>query len=162
AGALGGLTIRTHGDLHLGQVLVVQDDAYIIDFEGEPARSLEERRRKTSPLRDVAGVLRSFDYAAHMARTSVTVDEVATEWREAIVTRFESMVHLVFVAAYKDATLQLCKNWATQSDWDSLIDLFLIEKAAYEIAYEKSHRPDWVNVPLRGLSALAERLCQTP
>ncbi|MDX9875222.1 MAG: putative maltokinase, partial [Spongiibacteraceae bacterium] len=162
AGALGGLTIRTHGDLHLGQVLVVQDDAYIIDFEGEPARSLEERRRKTSPLRDVAGVLRSFDYAAHMARTSVTVDEVATEWREAIVTRFESMVHLVFVAAYKDATLQLCENWATQSDWDSLIDLFLIEKAAYEIAYEKSHRPDWVNVPLRGLSALAERLCQTP
>ncbi len=138
---------RQHGDYHLGQVLVVEHDFVIIDFEGEPARPLAERRGKQSPLRDVAGMLRSFDYAAHAAVARLTIERpgdraaiepLAREWARAAGGRF--------LAAWREA--------APATPWEgaaALLELFTLEKVLYEVRYELDHRPDWVAVPLRGL-----------
>jgi maltose alpha-D-glucosyltransferase/alpha-amylase len=147
---------RIHGDYHLGQVLVVQTDVMIIDFEGEPTRTLEERTAKTSPLRDVAGMLRSFDYAlwstvrrrlelgADPERTLAGVDA----WRDA--------TQGSFLDAYR-ATMAGAPVHPDDPEAErALLDLFLIQKAAYEVGYELSMRPDWIEIPLRGLLALIE------
>jgi maltose alpha-D-glucosyltransferase/alpha-amylase len=150
--AEGALKTRIHGDFHLGQVLVAQGDAVIVDFEGEPARPLAERRGKTSPMRDIAGLLRSFDYAAAVAMTneaSATATAAPNERRTALLERWQREAAAAFLAAY--ATV-------TPIGAPALLDLFLVEKAAYEIRYEATNRPDWIGVPLRGLSALAARL----
>jgi maltose alpha-D-glucosyltransferase / alpha-amylase len=150
-----GLKTRIHGDYHLGQVLVAQDDVVIIDFEGEPARGLAQRRQKTSPLRDVAGMLRSFDYAAwssidHMqARHEHLAADIrvrALQWRDEAIDDFLSAYWPIAIKAGlipKDARLR-----------DGLLDLFLIQKAAYEIGYEAANRPGWLSIPVRGLLAL--------
>ncbi|WP_020177737.1 maltose alpha-D-glucosyltransferase [Methylopila sp. M107] len=145
---------RIHGDLHLGQILVTQGDAAFIDFEGEPARPLDERRAKASALRDVAGVLRSFDYAAAMVgRSEQTSAHVSGARREDFLERFRGDAERSFLDAYKataaDAGLGVSQE---------LLDMFLIEKAAYEIAYEAANRPAWIDVPLGGLFSLAARL----
>jgi maltose alpha-D-glucosyltransferase/alpha-amylase len=144
---------RYHGDYHLGQVLIVHNDYVIVDFEGEPARSLEERRAKHSPLRDVAGMLRSFDYAAHMAldrvaaahdREHEALEARAHAWRQ----RMEDAFLGAYFAAMSDQPNAPPEEVARQ-----LIRFFTIEKAIYEVRYELGNRPDWVRIPLSGLVA---------
>ncbi|HEX5391945.1 MAG TPA: putative maltokinase, partial [Rhodocyclaceae bacterium] len=142
---------RHHGDFHLGQVLLAQNDFIIIDFEGEPTRPIEQRREKHSPLRDVAGMLRSFDYAARIAlfnldgkheRETGALDKLAEEWRQE--------TEQTFLKSYAERI----DNPALYGDWErsrGLLDLFLLEKALYELRYELSHRSEWVEIPLRGL-----------
>jgi maltose alpha-D-glucosyltransferase / alpha-amylase len=152
---VGTLMTRVHGDFHLGQVLVASGEAYIIDFEGEPAASIEQRRAKTSPLRDVAGLVRSIDYAGAALREGKGVAAVPTDeaQRDTLIGTFRRRATQAFLKDYWPA------RGAPASAADrALLDLFLIEKAAYEIAYEASNRPNWIGVPLAGLSALAARI----
>ena len=154
---VGMIMTRVHGDFHLGQVLVADGDAYIIDFEGEPAAPIAERRAKTSPLRDVAGLLRSIDYvgATFSDRKSVGAMPVDEGRRDQLVSQFRTRVSRAFLRAYKDAT-----RIRADAAGRALLDLFLIEKAAYEIAYEAANRPSWIGVPLAGLARLAGRILQ--
>ena len=138
-----GTKTRIHGDYHLGQVLVAQADIYIIDFEGEPRRSLEERRAKSSPLRDVAGMLRSFDYAAFAALDRVTAKGIESPRAEALAWRWRDRSAARFLEAYAEAT-----DGAGQ---DPLLSLFLAQKAFYEIGYEAANRPAWLSIPVRGV-----------
>jgi maltose alpha-D-glucosyltransferase/alpha-amylase len=144
--------IRIHGDYHLGQVLVAQNDFYIIDFEGEPRRPLAERRAKESPLRDVAGMLRSFDYVALAAVEQLgqahadrgnELQKLALAWRDAVTA--------AYLAAYKDA-ISGCPAYPDDPvAADRLLDLFMLGKAFYEIRYELANRPTWLAIPLRGV-----------
>ncbi|WP_254452642.1 maltose alpha-D-glucosyltransferase [Roseicella sp. DB1501] len=159
--AAGALKTRVHGDFHLGQVLVAQGDAVIVDFEGEPARPLSERRAKGSPLRDVAGLLRSFDYVAHVANSTEGSGASAaapTERRTALIARWQQQSEHAFLEAYHAAEAAAPNPWVPADAEAALLDLFLIEKAAYEIRYEAANRPAWIGVPLRGLASLAERI----
>ena len=152
----GGLSLRVHGDLHLGQVLVIHGDAYLIDFEGEPARPLAERRARHSPYKDVSGVLRSFDYAAAMALNSVQgvdASPAADTARERVAQRYLKDSQQAFLDAYRLATQDLAHGWEAAGE-DAALALFTLEKAAYEVTYEARNRPDWLSVPLRGLAAL--------
>ncbi len=154
------LMTRIHGDFHFGQVLVAQGDAYIIDFEGEPARPLDQRRAKTSPLRDAAGLLRSLDYATVSA---VAVDEdIATpqlrEIRHALLDQFYEGARRAFLECYERAVAVAPQLGLTDERRGPLLDLFLLEKAAYEVQYEASNRPKWLGIPLRGLARIADRL----
>ena len=159
ADALGddlGMLIRVHGDYHLGQVLRTSSgDFSIIDFEGEPSRSLDERREKTSPLRDVAGMLRSFAYAAATLATSVekSLDMPTRELRSA---RWERDVRAAFLSGYletaDDDAPGVLPETPEHVHW--LIALFEAEKAFYELAYELNNRPDWAWIPMRGISKL--------
>lgn len=155
--AVGGLIMRVHGDLHLGQVLVVQGDAYLIDFEGEPARPLDERRGKYSPYKDVSGVLRSFDYAAAMAiRNAQSVDTSlqAQQARQRVAKHYLHDSRHAFIEAYGLATSSLPHAWNDAGGESAALELFSLEKAAYEIVYEAEHRPSWLAVPLHGLYGL--------
>ena len=152
-----GLKTRLHGDLHLQQILVCRDDFLIIDFEGEPQRSLQERRAKHSALRDVAGMLRSFDYARHTAlhqtaRAAIEIERLAPAAR-----RWERQVREAFLRAYREAVVAggLYADPAAFDAAQPLLDLFELEKALYELRYELDNRPDWVAVPLAGIAALA-------
>jgi maltose alpha-D-glucosyltransferase/alpha-amylase len=151
----GSPVTRIHGDFHLGQVLIASGDAYIIDFEGEPARPLAERRGKASPLRDVAGLIRSLDYAAAatLAPNNVTAAAVSDEARRTFVMRLRDSATQAFLRAYRAAAGDL--PGITNDD---LLDFFLIEKAAYEVAYEAANRPAWLPIPLHGLSTLVDRM----
>ena len=145
---------RYHGDLHLGQVLVAQDDFIIVDFEGEPGRSLEERRAKGCVLRDVAGMLRSFSYAAHAAalRREAGVPDPAAGAQA--LARWEREARHHFLEGYAKSAAGLGSVPADGTSLGSLLDLFLIEKALYELRYEAANRPDWIAIPLRGLLEL--------
>jgi maltose alpha-D-glucosyltransferase/alpha-amylase len=149
---IDGLNIRHHGDFHLGQMLIVRDDIFIIDFEGEPRRPLAERRRKAPAARDVAGLIRSIDYSATAAldrALRVAPDEQGRlgaalgEWRDRAVA--------AFLAAYRE-TMAGQPLWpADPQAADGLLNFFLLEKAFYEIEYELAHRPDWLRFPLKGV-----------
>jgi maltokinase len=142
----GGRAIRTHGDYHLGQTLSTPGGWVIIDFEGEPARPLPERRQKRSPLRDVASMLRSFAYAA---------SAVQIQRAERIPEGFEEQARERFLARYfahVDPTLLPAGEAATAS----LLSIFELEKAIYELRYELNHRPDWVVIPVAGIVRLLE------
>ncbi|SHL82089.1 putative maltokinase [Phytopseudomonas punonensis] len=157
----GGIRMRVHGDLHLGQVLVVQGDAYLIDFEGEPTRTLEERRAFYSPLKDVAGMLRSFDYAAAMATRSAQSAEATPEGEQArlhIAELYRSQARTAFNEAYRLAAADLPHAWHDREGEVAALALFCIEKAAYEILYEARYRPDWLEVPVQGLIELSKYL----
>ncbi|HEX4684001.1 MAG TPA: hypothetical protein VH277_14880, partial [Gemmatimonadaceae bacterium] len=150
-----GVRIRVHGDYHLGQVLrTASNDFMIIDFEGEPSRSLEERREKTSPLRDVAGMLRSFAYAA----ASLGMDagkRIDPRTREIRMARWERDVRLAFLEGYLSANDEDSDILPEdQSHIKQLIALFEAEKAFYELAYELNNRPAWAWIPMRGISKL--------
>ncbi len=149
------LMTRIHGDFHLGQVLVAGDDVCIIDFEGEPATSIAARRAKTSPLRDVAGLLRSIDYVAATLseRKGVGAMPVDETRRKELIAQFRRGASTAFLRAYWQAS-PLSNSAATRT----LLDLFLIEKAAYEIGYEAANRPTWIGVPLAGIARIASRL----
>ncbi|MBN3806473.1 maltose alpha-D-glucosyltransferase [Paraburkholderia sp. Ac-20336] len=163
SGAAGALRIRIHGDFHLGQVLVAQGDAYLIDFEGEPARSLEERRQKSSPLRDVAGLMRSLSYASAAAQsTTESAPQQTADRKRALFERFRVQATETFLAEYRAIVEQAPTSLVAPESEQALLDLFLIEKAAYEIRYEAANRPTWLSLPVRGLAALADRLLGTP
>jgi maltose alpha-D-glucosyltransferase / alpha-amylase len=155
---LGTELTRVHGDLHLGQTLVASGEIYIIDFEGEPARTLEERRAKASPLKDVAGVLRSFDYAAAMVqrKSRESHAHLPDSRRDGFLAAFIERAGAAFLGSYRAVA-----GTATDAASAALLDLFLIEKAAYEVVYESANRPGWLDVPLHGLARLADRLVGT-
>jgi maltose alpha-D-glucosyltransferase/alpha-amylase len=161
---VGSLRTRIHGDLHLGQVLVVQNDAYIIDFEGEPARPLHQRRMKSSGLRDVAGILRSFDYATAAAASAPGTNALspqAAERHGVLLEQFREQAGRVFLAAYRGTLENAVNPWVRSTAETPLLDLFLIEKAAYEVRYEVANRPAWLRIPLRGLHDIVARLLVT-
>lgn len=140
---------RHHGDYHLGQVLVVGDDFQIIDFEGEPTRPVAERREKRCPLRDVAGMLRSFDYAARSALAGVEEERYgeAEEWIEG----WERRTREAFMEGYA-AGAAGCVSYPEEPErLRALVDLFTVEKALYEIRYELENRPEWVGIPIEGI-----------
>jgi maltose alpha-D-glucosyltransferase / alpha-amylase len=151
-----GTRIRTHGDYHLGQVLVSSNDVVIIDFEGEPARELDERRRKHSPLRDVAGMLRSFDYARYAALRQVGHTEADVERLQPAANAAEARLRRTFLDGYRAVAIAhgLAGEAAALDGEAPLLRLFEIEKAFYELRYELNNRPDWVAVPLAGLTRL--------
>ena len=142
---------RTHGDYHLGQVLNTGADFVIIDFEGEPAKSLAERRRKRSPLRDVAGMLRSFHYAAHSALATFTEQRAALEPHA---ERWHKQARAAFLDAWIETTQGAVFVPAESADFTRLLDAFLLEKALYEVAYELNNRPAWLGIPLRGVAQI--------
>jgi maltose alpha-D-glucosyltransferase/alpha-amylase len=192
AGLMAGTErIRIHGDFHLGQVLIAQNDVYLIDFEGEPTRPLIERRNKTSPWRDVAGLLRSFDYAAAVFAASESTDRPHVDAEDGLegeplavpasatllqhradrLDQFRQNASDAFLSAYHTAAAQAvgpppregsAGNAApapeVQARNDALLALALIEKAAYELDYEISHRPDWAWIPLAGLARVCASL----
>jgi maltose alpha-D-glucosyltransferase/alpha-amylase len=149
---LDACKIRTHGDFHLGQVLIAKDDVFIIDFEGEPNRTIAERRQKAPAARDVAGLVRSIDYsttAAYERALRAAPDESGRLARALGVWRDRSSA--TFVEAYREAMTD-ARLWPQGANEAArLLDFFLIEKALYEIEYELSHRPQWVRVPLAGV-----------
>jgi maltose alpha-D-glucosyltransferase/alpha-amylase len=150
----GLVKTRYHGDLHLGQVLVAQDDFIIVDFEGEPGRPLEERRAKSSVLRDVAGMLRSFSYAAHAAILRRNAGGAPVDGAEALLA-WERDATRHFLEGYGRAAAGLASVPADADSFKATLDLFLLEKALYEMRYEIANRPDWMEIPLRGLMELA-------
>jgi len=150
-----GCAIRCHGDFHLGQVLVTEGDIVIFDFEGEPARPLAERRAKASPLRDVAGMLRSFSYAALTALGAATLTrpedvERLAPWADA----WEIWASSIFLHTYLDTVREAAILPARADDLEALLAVFLLDKALYELGYELNNRPDWVHIPLAGLLRL--------
>ena len=153
-----GLAIRIHGDYHLGQVLrTARDDFMVIDFEGEPARPLAERREKASPLRDVAGMLRSFAYAA--ATLGMEAKSLDMGTRELRVGRWERDTRAAFLRGYLEvADSARTTGGILPSDsahTQSLLRLFELEKAFYELMYELNNRPDWTWIPMRGIARLS-------
>jgi trehalose synthase-fused probable maltokinase len=145
--------IRVHGDYHLGQVLWAEGDFYILDFEGEPARPLDERRRKESALKDVAGMLRSFSYAAYaalFAHSAGRADEFdrVEPWARA----WERWTGAAFLKGYLAVAGAAPFLPADPVQRAALLDLFLLDKALYELNYELNNRPDWARIPLRGLA----------
>ncbi|HKU70385.1 MAG TPA: maltose alpha-D-glucosyltransferase [Burkholderiales bacterium] len=146
---------RHHGDYHLGQVLVRENDFVIIDFEGEPGRSQTERRAKQSPLRDVAGMLRSFDYAQWTALKGAAKSPQDHARLQPLAAEWQTQARHAFLAAYAVAAAPAGSD-AGLADVAGLLRLFELEKALYELRYEINNRPDWVHIPLQGIDALME------
>jgi maltose alpha-D-glucosyltransferase/alpha-amylase len=155
--------IRTHGDFHLGQVLVVRNDYLIVDFEGEPARPLADRRRKSSPLRDVAGMSRSFDYASFTAVRQLAearpaaaprMAQLAEAWRQRAVDGF--------LTAYRSGMRGCAAYPASQAQARPMLAFFVLEKAVYEVSYELANRPSWVDIPLKSVLSILARTVPTP
>ena len=147
--------IRVHGDYHLGQVLWAEDDFYILDFEGEPTRSILERRQKQSPMKDLAGMVRSFGYAAYaglFAHTATRPSEF-----ERLVTwarTWQTWAGAAFLRSYFSTAGQALFVPADPVQRDALLKAFVVDKALYELNYELNNRPDWVRIPLRGVLEL--------
>jgi len=156
-GVPAGALQRIHGDLHLGQVLVVNGDVAIIDFEGEPSKPVAFRRGKGSRMRDVAGMIRSFDYAAAVVRRTSPVSHAHLDEPRvaAFLDRFAEQATRCFLAGYR-------QEIEVSPAEEGLLELFLTEKAAYEIGYEAANRPTWIDVPLSGLARLADTLLARP
>jgi len=152
-----GVRTRVHGDYHLGQVLLVQNDFVITDFEGEPTRTMEERSQKHSPLKDIAGMLRSFDYAMHAALFKFVAGRPdAREAVEAAGRHWQTQTVAAFLDGYEEAARGTgLPNPRTQTK--KLLELFILEKAVYELKYEVDNRPDWVRIPVSGLASVLAR-----
>jgi maltose alpha-D-glucosyltransferase / alpha-amylase len=153
--ATGRLRTRIHGDLHLGQILIAGEDVQIIDFEGEPTKPLELRRRKALPQRDLAGMIRSFDYAASVVERQAkhagggeSVGRAAS-----ILADFRNRAAAALLEGYGEIFGQPISR-----DGMALLELLMLEKAVYEICYEAANRPDWLVVPLKGALEIADRL----
>jgi trehalose synthase-fused probable maltokinase len=153
------LRIRCHGDYHLGQVLWTGQDFLISDFEGEPARPLNERRMKHTPILDVAGMLRSFYYVPYIALSRQQSNFLA----EGVGGRFDPWIRFwygwvssVFLKSYL-GIVQRASFWP-ESQWEFqvLLAAHLLEKTVYEVSYELNHRPEWVKIPIRGLREILE------
>ena len=147
--------IRVHGDYHLGQVLWAEGDFYILDFEGEPARGIAQRREKQSPLKDVAGMLRSFSYAAyaglfaHVSTRSATIAEMEP-WARI----WQTSASASFLKGYFGTVDGAAFIPTEPSQRDLLLQLFMLDKALYELNYELNNRPDWVRIPLTAILGL--------
>jgi maltose alpha-D-glucosyltransferase/alpha-amylase len=151
-----GQLIRIHGDYHLGQVLRTEEDFIILDFEGEPARTLAERRAKYSPLKDVAGMVRSFSYAAYAALFAFAVhapdDGAALEpWADT----WRHWAASAFVSGYR-ATMESSDLVPASDEFSRMLGAFILDKAVYELTYEMNNRPDWIRIPLRGILKLLQ------
>jgi maltose alpha-D-glucosyltransferase / alpha-amylase len=157
SGGAGAVLTRIHGDLHLGQVLVAAGDAVFVDFEGEPLKPLSERRAKHSPLRDIAGMMRSFDYVAGTALRAALVPAggQGREQAETLLASFAARASAAFLRGYGEG-----RGRALTAREKKLLDAFMLERAAYEILYEAENRPDWLAIPVHGFAALAARLAQ--
>ncbi len=154
----GLIKTRIHGDYHLGQVLWGSGDFYIIDFEGEPGRALHERRMRQSPLKDVAGMVRSFNYASQAALTAWRTHHPEDGARLAAWARFwETNVSRIFVEGYRAAAGSAQFVPERLDSFTALCRIYLIEKALYELRYEFNNRPDWLHIPLAGLSELLDK-----
>lgn len=153
---LGLARMRHHGDFHLGQTLRddARDDWVLIDFEGEPLRPLAERRAKHSPLRDVAGMLRSLAYAAETARA-------ADQGRRTWLGGWERDARAAFEEGYLAAARPASFLPADEAAFHRAVAVFEVEKAAYEVVYEANNRPDWIDIPLRGVVAAVRTLRAT-
>jgi maltokinase len=149
-----GLSIRVHGDYHLGQVLRTDTGWYVLDFEGEPARPLEERRRPSSPLKDVGGMLRSLQYASAFAlaerdeHEQVSLAPLADEW--------ERRNRMAFLRGYLGTEGVEALLPAPGPDREAVLAAFELDKAVYEVLYERAFRPDWVKIPLRAVRRLLD------
>jgi maltose alpha-D-glucosyltransferase/alpha-amylase len=152
--------IRFHGDYHLGQVLYTGSDFMIIDFEGEPARPLSERRNKTLALRDVAGMIRSFQYAAYAALFGQVPGSAANADNPEAVERWSafwySSISDVYLKSYFETAGSARFIPQSPDEQRLALDAFLLHKALYEVAYELNNRPDWVRIPLRGILGLIQ------
>jgi maltose alpha-D-glucosyltransferase / alpha-amylase len=153
-----GLRIRCHGDYHLGQVLFTGKDFVIIDFEGEPARPVSERKIKRSPVRDVAGMLRSFNYAAYSALFSLKTSGISGVTDETFLESCANIwyfwIRKAFLRTYLEAAEKAYFLPRNRHEFEILLNIFLQEKAIYELAYELNNRPEWAKIPLQGLKEL--------
>ena len=152
------MRIRHHGDYHLGQVLYTGTDFMIIDFEGEPARPLAERRLKRLALRDVAGMIRSFQYASYAALfgqvPGTAIDPGRDEDVEGWAAFWTAYVSAEYLKGYFEAAGQLAFVPDSEGERRLLLEVFILQKALYEVAYELNNRPAWVRIPLRGILTL--------
>jgi maltose alpha-D-glucosyltransferase / alpha-amylase len=149
------MRIRIHGDYHLGQVLYTGKDFVIIDFEGEPARALGERRLKRSPLRDIAGMVRSFHYAAFSAlHKEVAVRKEDIPLLEPWADLWHQYISGIFLRGYFDTVGKASFIPREPGELEVLNKIFLLEKAVYEVGYELNNRPEWIFVPLKGILTL--------
>ena len=149
---------RCHGDYHLGQVLAAQNEFMIIDFEGEPKRGFAERRRKHTPVRDVAGMVRSIDYAAGAAmRAAADLPSTDRPDFEALCRDWRDRSTAAFLDGYH-ANITGIASWPEdRSEVAGLFELMLLEKVLYEIGYELANRPVWLPIPIQGLIDLLDR-----
>jgi maltose alpha-D-glucosyltransferase / alpha-amylase len=155
AGTLQTQRIRIHGDYHLGQVLRVKTDFVILDFEGEPARPLADRRSKQPPLKDVAGMLRSFSYAAYASLLNYTARHPEDVSRlEPWAQLWERSVVSEFLRSYRHSAEGATFCPVETVDFHALLNIFVLDKAMYEVLYELNSRPAWVRIPLMGITAL--------
>ena len=150
-----GQRIRIHGDYHLGQVLQVKTDYMILDFEGEPARSLAERRGKFSPMKDVAGMVRSLGYAAYSGLIAHTARR-PEDWKslEPWARLWERSTGAEFLRAYRNTVQDAPFLPSSEDGFRRLLAVFLLDKALYELSYELNNRPAWVRIPLIGILSL--------
>lgn len=150
------MKIRIHGDYHLGQILKTEDGFTILDFEGEPARPIEERRAKSVALKDVAGMLRSFDYAAQVALREGGSSE-ANHLGRTMMARWTELAGASFLSGYRETALAGNAPFLPDSATaiERLLQIFQLDKAVYELGYEFNNRPDWLRIPLEGLRRLA-------
>jgi maltose alpha-D-glucosyltransferase/alpha-amylase len=161
---VGAVKTRVHGDYHLGQVLIVQNDVMIVDFEGEPSRPAEERRQKSSPLRDVAGMLRSFAYVTETASRNVEQRVVAGETPRVLelAETCRKLAQGAFMAAYEEAARGTTIWVEDEATRRNLLQLHLMAKALYEINYEAGNRPEWIETPVRGVLAILDQSGDQP
>lgn len=149
---LDSLRIRIHGDYHLGQVLSANHDFIVIDFEGEPEASIQDRKIKHSPLKDVAGMVRSYHYAvSSKVFNSVETEHVRPEKLLTVTDRWYKLMKDTYLEGYMDAIGWPHPLFKDQNEINSLMLYYLLEKAVYELGYELSYRPDWVKIPLKGI-----------
>jgi len=148
--------IRIHGDYHLGQLLYTGKDFVILDFEGEPARPLSERKLKRSALRDVAGMMRSFQYAAYSALWQPAMRKEDVPFLERWADLWYRQMGSLFLQSYLEATGNAAFIPQNSEDLAIMLEAYLLDKAVYEIGYELNHRPSWVVIPIRGIKHILE------
>ncbi|MBI5573946.1 MAG: maltose alpha-D-glucosyltransferase [Elusimicrobia bacterium] len=152
---ISAVKMRIHGDYHLGQVLFTGNDFIIIDFEGEPMRSLSERRLKRSPLMDIAGMIRSFHYAAYTSlnkNTTVKIENISEIEQWAVL--WYNYVAGAFLRSYFDTVKEMPFIPQDKEELKIMLDAFILEKAVYELGYEINNRPEWITIPIKGMKRL--------
>ncbi|MEY2923474.1 MAG: hypothetical protein RLZZ337_14 [Bacteroidota bacterium] len=154
---LTGQRIRIHGDYHLGQVLLSKEDFYILDFEGEPESTVHDRKVKQSPLKDVAGILRSFHYAVYATIFNLKKTETEQNQLFDIGEKMYAWINSIFLYHYMEVIYQSNLNLGYRQEITYLLNYHLLEKAIYELGYELNSRPDWAIIPLRGIYMIVSK-----